>query len=320
MTRKGRGESARTQPNNPMHTASSFMWRAMLATALVASTLAAQPAVQYSMVDVGGHKLHVQVAGTARPGTATVVFESGLGSPVGMWLRVQKTIAESTLTIAYDRSGINKSELSKATPTVTYIVSTLHTLLKKVDAPPPYVLVGHSWGGPIINRFAAAYPNEIAALVYVDPTDWTQTKADMDSLWAAAGVRDGGDEALTKMLERMPGIPPGIMAEAREITRLQTGGFEELRRGGDAPDVPTFILLGGKRDPTPAGQSFPGDMEAYFKAGLAQRVNHFSRVAQSKKDGKVFLTSKSGHFVHSSEPDLVVGAIRQALSAAAAKR
>jgi pimeloyl-ACP methyl ester carboxylesterase len=269
------------------------------------------------MVDVGGHKLYVQAAGTARPGTATVVFESGLGSPVGMWMRVQTLVAESTKTIAYDRSGINKSELGKETPTVPNIVSALHTLLKKLDVPPPYVLVGHSWGGPIINRFAATYPNEIAALVYIDPTDWTQTKADMDSLWAAAGVRAGGDDALENMLEKMPGIPPGIMAEAREITRLQKGGFEELRRGGDAPDVPTVILLGGKRDPTPPGQSFPGDMDAYFKAGLVQRVNHFSRIAQNKRDGKLILTAKSGHFVHSSEPGLVVWAIRQALAASA---
>lgn len=278
----------------------------------VASTLSAQ--VQGSMVDVGGFKLYVQSGGIARPGVPTVVFESGLGSPVGVWMRVQTMVAESARTVAYDRSGINKSELGKETPTLPHIVGTLHNLLKKLDAPPPYVLVGHSWGGPIINRFAATYPNEIAALVYVDPTDWTQTKADMDSLWAAAGVRGGGDDAMEKMLEKMPGIPPGIMAEAREITRLQKGGFEELRRGRDAPDVPTFVLLGGKRDPTPPGQQFPGDMDAYFKAGLAQRVNHFSRVVQSKKDGKLVLTPKSGHFVQSSEPELVVWAIRQALA------
>jgi pimeloyl-ACP methyl ester carboxylesterase len=308
-----------TQPNNPMHTASSFVRRPMLLAALAASTLSAQPAVQNSMVDVGGHKLHVQVAGTARPGSATVVFESGLGSPVASWLRVQKTIAESTLTIAYDRSGINKSELGKETPTVPYIVSALHTLLAKLEAPPPYVLVGHSWGGPIIHRFAATYPNEVAALVYVDPTDWTQTKADMSALWQKAGVKDD-DDMMMKMLEKMPGVPPGILAEAKEVARLQKAGFDELRQGGNAPDVPTIVLLGGKRDPSPPGQTFPGDMDVYFKAGMEQRIAHFGRMMQQKTDGKLLLTSKSGHFVHSSEPDLVVAAIRQALSAAAAKR
>jgi pimeloyl-ACP methyl ester carboxylesterase len=236
-----------------------------------------------------------------------------------LWLRVQKAIAESTLTIAYDRSGINKSELGRETPTVPYIVAALHTLLGKLDAPPPYVLVGHSWGGPIIHRFAATYPNEVAALVYVDPTDWTQTKADMSALWRKAGVKDD-DDMMMKMLERMPGVPPGILAEAKEVARLQKNGFDELREGGSAPDVPTVVLLGGKRDPLPPGQTFPGDMEAYFAAGMEQRITHFGRMMQEKTDGKLLLTSKSGHFVHSSEPDLVVTAIRQALSAAAAKR
>jgi pimeloyl-ACP methyl ester carboxylesterase len=268
------------------------------------------------MVSVGAHKLYVQAAGTARAGTPTVVFESGLGSPVGMWLRVQTMIAESTKTVAYDRSGINKSELGKEAPTVPYIVSSLHTLLSKIEAPPPYVLVGHSWGGPIINRFAATYPNEVAALVYVDPTDWTQTKADMSALWKQAGVKDD-DDMMVKMLEKMPGVPPGILAEAKEVARLQKGGFDELRQGGDAPDVPTYVLLGGKRDPTPPGQTFPGDMDAYFKAGMEQRIGHFGGMMQRKRQGTLVLTSKSGHFVHSSEPELVVWAIRQALAASA---
>ena len=41
----------------------------------------------------------------------------------------------------------------------------LHTLLAKLEVPPPYVLAGHSWGGPIIHVFAATYPKEIAGLV-----------------------------------------------------------------------------------------------------------------------------------------------------------
>ena len=292
-------------------------WSLTAATLLLCaqSSLAAQAAVQTSMVDVGGHKLYVQLAGTARPGTATVVFVSGLGSPVEQWTRVQTAIAESTTTIAYDRSGINKSELAKEAPTIPYIVRTLHTLLGKLEAASQYVLVGHSWGGPIINRFAATYPNEIVALVYIDPTDWTQSKADMSALREQAGVKDG-DDMMAKMLEKMSGVPPGILAEGKEIDRLRKGGFAELRQSGDTPDVPTYVLLGGKRDPTPSGQTFPGDMEAYFKAGMEQRIDHFGRMMQRTRQGTLVLTSKSGHFVHSSEPELVVWAIRQALAAA----
>jgi pimeloyl-ACP methyl ester carboxylesterase len=282
------------------------------------SVLPAQATPQPRMVDVGDHRLNVRIAGAARPGVPIVVFESGLGSPVEVWSRVQAAIAESTMTVAYDRAGIGRSEPGKETPTFKHIVSELHTLLGKLDTPPPYVLVGHSWGGPIIHAFATTFPKEVAALVYVDPTDFTQTEADMLALWNEAGVKDG-HAAMAKMMEQMPpGVPPGILAEAREAARVQESGFAELRAAGDAPDVPMFILLGGKRAPLPPGNAFPGDYERYFEAGMEQRVDHFSRLVQRAAQGTLLLTSKSGHFIQASEPDLVVWAIRRALASAMA--
>ena len=71
-------------------------------------------AAQSSMVDVGGHKLNVRLAGTAKPGVPTVVFESGLGTPVVAWTALQSEIAGVTKTIAYDRAGIGQSPAGPA--------------------------------------------------------------------------------------------------------------------------------------------------------------------------------------------------------------
>lgn len=276
--------------------------------------LPAQATPQTRMVDIGGHMLNVRIVGTSRPGVPIVVFENGLGSPLEVWSRVQSVIADSTVTVAYDRAGIAKSQPGKETPTFKHIVNELHALLGKLELAPPYVLVGHSWGGPIIHVFAATFPKEVAALVHVDPTDFTQSEADMLALWNEAGVKDGR-AAMAKAMEQMPpGVPPGILAEAREATRVQQSGFAELRAAGDAPDVPVFILLGSKRGPIPPGNAFPGDFERYFQAGMKQRVDHFSRLAQRATQGTLVLTSKSGHFIQASEPELVVWAIRRALA------
>ena len=35
------------------------------------------------------------------------------------------------------------------------------------------MLVGHSFGGPLIRSFAGRHPDEVAGLVYVDPTPTT---------------------------------------------------------------------------------------------------------------------------------------------------
>jgi pimeloyl-ACP methyl ester carboxylesterase len=189
-------------------------------------TLPAQTTPQTRMVDVGGRMMNVRIAGAPRPGVPTVVFESGLGSPLEVWSRVQSAIAESTKTVAYDRAGIGRSELGKEAPTIKHIVSELHALLGKLAIAPPYVLVGHSWGGPIIHSFAATYPKEVAALVHVDPTDFTQTEADMLAMWNEAGVKDDR-AAMAKVMEQVPPRSPsrhscrGARSDARSAKRIR---------------------------------------------------------------------------------------------------
>ena len=51
------------------------------------------------------------------------------------------------------------------------VALTLHAILATVGAKPPYVLVGHSWGGLLVRMFVELYPSEVAGLVYIDPID-----------------------------------------------------------------------------------------------------------------------------------------------------
>ena len=172
-------------------------------------------------------------------------------------------------------------------------------------------------GGPIIHSFAATYPKEIAGLVYVDPSDFTQTEADILALWEKAGAKDGR-EGLRKMQEQiMASAPAGVKAEFRELDRMERGGFVELRAAGDPPDVPVVFLVAGKPQPLPPTATFPGDYDRYFQANLEQRLDHFSKLAQRASKGTLVHTSKSGHFIHSTEPELVVWAIQRVLSSSA---
>ena len=278
---------------------------------------AAQTAAPKALVDVDGHKLNVRVSGTVKPGVPTVVFESGLGSPVDAWLSVPADIAAMTRTVAYERAGIGASEPGPEPRSIKQIVAELHALLAKLEVPPPYVLVGHSWGGPIIHSFAATYPKEIAGLVYEDPSDFTQTEADILALWEKAGAKDGR-EGLRKMQEQiMAAAPVGVKAEFREIDRLERGGFAELRAAGEPPDVPVVFLVAGKPQPLPPMATFPGDYDRYSQANLEQRLDHFSKLSLRASKGTLVHTSKSGHFIHSTEPDLLVWAIERVLSSAA---
>ena len=222
-----------------------------------------------------------------------------------------------TRVVAYERAGIGASEPGPEPRSIKQIVTELHALLAKLEVPPPYVLVGHSWGGPIIHSFAATYPKEIAGLVYEDPSDFTQTEADILALWEKAGAKDGR-EGLRKMQEQiMAPAPAGLKAEYREIDRLERGGFAELRAAGDPPDVPVVFLIAGKPQPLPPAATFPGDYDRFARANLEQRLEHFSKLSQRASKGTLVHSSKSGHFMHSTEPELLVWAIQRVLSSAA---
>jgi pimeloyl-ACP methyl ester carboxylesterase len=296
--------------------------RAALMTAFATLSLVrpvtAQTGAPATLVEVDGRKLNVRLSGTATPGVPTVVFESGLGAPIHTWSSVPSDIAATTRTVAYERAGIGASEPGPEPRSIKQIVAELHALLAQLAVPPPYVLVGHSWGGPIIHAFAATHPKEIAGLVYVDPSDFTQTEADIVALWEKAGAKDGRDW-MRKLQEQMTAsAPAGLKAEFRELDRLERGGFAELRASGDPPDVPVVFLVAGKPQPLPPYASFPGDADRFFQANLEQRLDHFSKLAQRAAKGTLVHTSKSGHFIHATEPELVVWAIQRVLSSARA--
>jgi pimeloyl-ACP methyl ester carboxylesterase len=289
----------------------------MLAALSVAAQALTGQARGPSLVDVGGHKLNVQVAGSSKPGVPTIVFEAGLGTPLAGWNGINLTVADSARTVAYERAGIGASEPGTEPPSVKHIIAELHTLLAKIGAPPPYVLVGHSLGGPIINMFAATYPREVAGLVYIDPTDFTQTDSDMNAIWDTVGVKTGRDSLRTILRQIVSGAPPGMLAEWREQDRVERGGFVEFRAAGEAPNVPMVVLLAAKGDPVLPGAPFPGGYERYFRATLEQRIDHFGRLTARATTGTLVLTTKSSHFIHGSEPELAVWGIRRVLSWAA---
>src|SRR5215471_7572436 len=113
-------------------------------------------AMQRRTVDIGGAEVETVVAGD---GPVTVIFENGLATPLEIWEAVAPPVAAVARTIRYDRRWAPPSgALQKRSP--SDIVGDLERLLRALDARPPFVLVGHSWGGALIRLFAHAHPSE----------------------------------------------------------------------------------------------------------------------------------------------------------------
>jgi pimeloyl-ACP methyl ester carboxylesterase len=125
------------------------------------------PAPPGRIIDVNGKRMHVIEQGTQQNGP-TVVLETGFsGASIG-WAWIQPEIARFARVVSYDRAGLGWSEETGDPHDATETARRLQTLLKQLDAPPPYVMVGHSLGGIFVRRFAAMYPDEVGALVLID--------------------------------------------------------------------------------------------------------------------------------------------------------
>jgi pimeloyl-ACP methyl ester carboxylesterase len=121
------------------------------------------------LVDIGsGRQLYLVEKGPAGRGP-TVVFESGFGATSLNWLHLQDAVVERVHTIAYDRCGLGWSSACVSERTPTQVAAELHSLLRAAGIEPPWVLVGHSFGGLVMQRFALNYAAETAGLILLDP-------------------------------------------------------------------------------------------------------------------------------------------------------
>src|SRR3712207_6108560 len=93
------------------------------------------------------------------PGDPVVVFEAGAGTSLGAWGGIPRRVASHGPVVAYDRSGLGQPTWDDKSPTPAHVAAKLRRLLKSLGAPPPYLLVGWSWGGTLSRYFAGYYPS-----------------------------------------------------------------------------------------------------------------------------------------------------------------
>jgi pimeloyl-ACP methyl ester carboxylesterase len=119
------------------------------------------------LVDVGGHRLHLNCTGSGSP---TVVVEPGAGATSSDLAWITPAVARDTRISVYDRAGRGWSEATDSPQDAAHIAADLHTLLDRAHVPGPYVLAGHSFGGFYVLSFAAQFPDEVAGMVLLDST------------------------------------------------------------------------------------------------------------------------------------------------------
>jgi pimeloyl-ACP methyl ester carboxylesterase len=129
--------------------------------------------LQPEVAALNGKQIEVAKAGQ---GTATVVFEAGLGNDLSTWDQIAGKVSKKAKIFTYSRPGYGKSSTTTTARDGATIVEELRTLLSGQGLKPPYILVGHSFGGTYMELFAKLYPNEVSGLVMVEsrPKDFLE--------------------------------------------------------------------------------------------------------------------------------------------------
>ena len=258
-------------------------------------------------VDLGdGRTIHLQCGGSGQP---TVVLVSGLGDGADVWSvpadrepqgpTVLAGVAGFSRVCAYDRpnTGPGRSTAVPQPTSAADAAEDLAELLMLSDEPGPFVLVGHSYGGPIIRVYASSHPDEVAGLVLVDGL--------------SENLVDGLTPAQQAVFEALNTPPVGGDAEVLDLR----GTFQQLRQSSPPPVVPTIVLTADRpqltRDVVASGQ-LPAEVDQEFADALwkAQLVAQDELAAMFPGADHVTSTD-SDHYIHTENPQLVIDSIRE---------
>ncbi|MEL6842170.1 MAG: alpha/beta hydrolase [Bacteroidota bacterium] len=121
------------------------------------------------LVHVNGMDLHIHPSGIKND-KPTVVIEGGGGLQTEYYHWLSEGLKDSLRVVRYDRAGVGYSDLGNTARDAQTVARELHQLLEEAGESPPYILAGHSLGGPYIRVFTQLYPDEVAGLVFMDAT------------------------------------------------------------------------------------------------------------------------------------------------------
>jgi pimeloyl-ACP methyl ester carboxylesterase len=267
-------------------------------------------------VDVDGHAMRVLVRGleTRVQGSPVIVFEAGATNSLEAWSGVLPRLAGDAPVVAYDRAGLGQSEWDDQAPTPRHVTARLRTLLAQLDAGPPYVLVGHSWGAVLMRYFAGYHPSEVAGVVFVDPGPIiTQTLAERIAPFDSVGAGQAGYDAFWSAFESIfAQSPPAIRAEFEVFRGLMEVkvGERDLR---PMPGVPVVVLAAAKYLPLPPTLRLPFDPEAQFEFDVRHRIRMLQEWALASPRGTLVVSNTTTHVIPREEPELIVWAIERVL-------
>ena len=253
-------------------------------------------------------------------GSPILVFESGLGG--GTFDPILPFFPSNVSSIQYARNGMGKSEIDTEITSDSQLVQRLHNLLTKLNIEPPYLLVGHSIGGPYIRLFASKFPDEVSGLVFSDPTDFMLTSEENEKARIKSESDTGYRETfllIQKMMSENDGFSQDARNDAmRALKANKLGYFHEYQQLPELKNnIATTVIISYNKNIEQSDK----ELNESFNLGINfkpfwqeydnLRVQHFAKLIQENDNSTIILLPKYSHGIHYQNPQLVAKLIME---------
>jgi len=300
-----------------------------IAGQLARNKLAQQYPPPGKLINSGSRQLHVDCRGD---GPITVLLEAGLNDFSIHWNRVVSLLEKETKTCAYDRVGLGWSGPNTTTANIQDAATDLHQVVSATSEHHPIILVGHSYGSMIVRLYAQLHPENIRAIILLDPaSEYMPERIDGYAEVLAQGA------AQFKTLSRLANIglvalltskiPAGDLsgialeqyravlasghflsgAVAESQAMVSNLKYMQNQDQSNLANIPIVIISRGMAEPIPGlPQESSDSLEETWKALQSELV--------TRLHAKQIIAKTSSHSVHLHQPELVYQTIKSFLA------
>jgi pimeloyl-ACP methyl ester carboxylesterase len=223
-----------------------------------------------------------------------VLLEAGFGGSSQNWNSVFPVLGQTTRSCAYDRAGLGGSDAIPGVHDAGDEIRDLERLIERADIEPPFVLVGHSYGGLLARLFAYTHLEQTGAVILVD-----------------AEGRDAWRRGLAAWPSSLEPKMRRAIAERAVLHGVDMKASAALAAGiRSLNDKPLVVIT-----PAREHELFKG-----LPAAVYRRWDRLWRVMQRElatlsPDHAHVLALGSDHFIQDDQPIVVLQAIRAAVRA-----
>lgn len=265
----------------------------------------------------------------------------GTGCPIDDWTEITTALADKCRVLAFNRAGCGASDPNPRGSSVLNTVADLHSVLSSFQIQAPVILVGHSYGGLCVQRFAREYPNSVCGVVLVDSSSVEMDRLDSltlpelneqqsDKEWleqcrqfasmTPAEILQQNDSLLTpyqlkfphELIERITEFytNPNLYKTMIQEVEVWHKCTKETKESGAFADVPLKVLA---RDPQHCIRLLTDDGIPASEAELFENVWHDLIVEQTRlsKQGELVTALNATHVIYEHRPDVIIQAINE---------